>query len=155
MEQEEEEEDAVEHINHDVLMHVFPNCTSLETFLVKEGKFSRQFLIQTGDSPQYIQLLQRAVINAPPVPSDLEFVQRENHLSLLHGLVADLVKAEKQVSGGPRPGRNVLTQGLWNAKSADVNGVRKKKGRKKKKIPFIAIRLMGWGRSNAFGQTLR
>jgi hypothetical protein len=114
--------EEAEFINHDVLSHVFPNICSLETFLVRSCGFSHQVLIQAGDSPQYVQLLQRAVIGvpseAPPIPSDLELEQKENHLSLLHGLVADLLKTEKN-----KASRNVLALGLWNAKSADVNGV--------------------------------
>ena len=117
-------DDEQQRVKHDLLVHLFPDICSLESFLERVGGFSRQYLIQSGDSPQYVQLLQRAVVSVPsgaaPVPKDLELSQKENHLSLLHGLVADLVKSEGDAK---KTGRNVLTLGLWNAKSADVNGV--------------------------------
>ncbi len=124
-EEEEEREDEREDdpVRHDVLTYVFPQICSLEDYLARAG-FRRNHLVQMGDAPPYVQLLHRALVGVPrdsfPLPPpDLElFVQQEAHLSMLHGLVADLVK-----TGSKKKGRNVLCLGLWNAKSADVNGV--------------------------------
>jgi hypothetical protein len=99
--------------------------------LIHDMKFAPHVLIQPGDSPQYVQLLQGGVIGlpelAPEIPKDLElFVQKENHLSLLHGVVADLMNADNKTQLSDqrsKAGKNVLTLGLWKAKSVDVNAV--------------------------------
>ncbi len=119
----EEEVSEGEPVKHDVLTFVFPDICCLEDYLARIG-IGRGHLVQVGDSPHYVQLLQRALVGVPREspglpPADLQlFVQREAHLSLLHGLVADMVRL-----GSKKRGRNVLCLGLWNSKSADVNGV--------------------------------
>ena len=104
-------------INHDVLKHVFPDIRFLFEFLnvCCPGK---QLLFE-NDSKNFKDLVNLSLIGLNEViPEDLDFVQKEAHVSVVNGLVSELVRANVKSKA-----KNVLCNGLRLHTSMHMHGV--------------------------------